>query len=338
MKKLALLALVIPVLAFVHACTDAGDPYIPEDTTPDPTTTDVTIDLTDMVGDWDNLHLDGALTGDTPVAMTQDGLRWSATVVDVEPGTYAYGVFHEDGTKALVAVLADQSVTVGDDLGVTGDTDVDLAPEAGTGFNMVVTNHNPAYTNIMIKGSMNEWAADITGSSADGVTFFLHVPAGLEAGSYEWGVIEDDGTEFGIWLLPPGSPNLTFDVDAEGVVTGQTTFEIASPQPVVTLTFNCDMNGYEGTYGTVQVRGTFNGWDTNPTLMADGDEDGIYSVTVDVEENSDVIFKFLLDGSTYEDVPPECGADDGFGGYNRSVSIGTADASYTASFGACPSS
>lgn len=334
MKKLALLTLAISVLALVYACTDAGDPYIPAQ---GDVTADVTVSVVDTRGDWDALYLDGTLTGGTPVAMSADGNVWSATVADLAPGSYGFGVFYDDGLKAMQPVLEDQTITVSETGAVSGDTELAVAPAAGTGFNLVVTNHNDAYTNIKIKGSMNEWTADVTGSSADGVTFFLHVPAGLDAGSYEWGVIEDDGSEFGIWLLPPGSPNLSFDVDAEGVVTGDLTFEIASPQPVVNLTFNCDMNAYEGSYTNVQVRGTFNGWDTNPTLMSDTDEDGIYSVTVEVEEGSAVIFKFLLDGSTYESVPSECGADDGFGGYNRSTTVGTEDASYTAPFGACPS-
>ena len=64
---------------------------------------------------------------------------------------------------------------------------------------------------------------------------------------------------------------------------------------------------------------------------------GIWSVVLDVEENSTVIFKFITDGSLYEDVPPACGADDGYGGYNRAVEIGTSPVVYTSPYAGCPS-
>jgi len=335
MKTFALLALSFGALArVIGACTDAGDPHIPP-LAPPATTTDVTITVTDLVGDWDNLHVDGDLTGDTPVAMTQDGIEWTATVADVAPGDYGFGLYWDDGLKAMQPVVEDLAIEVSEALVVSGDTAIDLAPAAGTGFNLVVINHNPAYVNIKIKGEMNAWTPDITGSSADGVTWFLHVDTGLAADNYEWGVIEDDGSEWGIWLLPPG-PNLNFDVDAEGVVTGDTTFEIPSPQPVTTLTLNCDMNAYEPAFEVVQVRGTFNGWDSTPTALSDADEDGVWTVELEVEQSTTVVFKFITNGANYESVPSECGVDDGYSGYNRTIDVGTEPATYTTAFGGCP--
>jgi hypothetical protein len=333
MKKLALIALALPLM-LLFGCTDAGDPYIPDQ---GDVTGDVAVMMTDMVGDWDALFVNGDLTGNSPVAMTQDGIMWMATVDDVAPGSYTYGIYFDDGTKALVAVVENQSVTVSETGTVSGDLEATVEPSAGTGFNLVVENHNPAYENIKFKGAYSDPAwevVDRTGESADGVYWYRHIDAGLAAGTYEYGVIEDDGTEFGIWLLPPG-PNLSFDVDAEGVVTGTTTFVIEAPQPMVELTLVCDMNDYQESYTVVQCRGTFNGWNETPTNMAD-QEDGTYAVTVEVEQNTEVIFKFLLDGATYENVPSDCGVDDGFGGFNRSFTVGTENVTFTAPFGGCP--
>ena len=339
MKKLALLALALPVLGLTFlACTDAGDPVVPDGG--GSTTTDVVVMVTDMVGEWDEngLYIRGDLTGDDNVSMSQDGLMWTATVDEVAPGDYTYAIYTDDGTKAEQEVRAGLSITVGEGLEVSGDTEVAIEAGAGTGFRLIVTNNNTeAYDNIKFKGSYDEWTTtERDGQSEDGVTVYRNIPAELAAGDYEWGVIHDDGTEFGVWLLPPGEPNLMFSKDAEGDVTGETTFEIASPQPVVNLTFNCDMTSHQGSFEVVQVRGTFNGWDTTPTSMTDPDEDGIYSVTVEAEQNSTQIFKFLLDGANYESVPAECGVDDGFGGYNRSLELGTDDTTFTAPYGACP--
>ena len=331
MRKLILLAFGVAALGLALGACDAGDPYIPGEAS-----TSATIRATDLVGDWDNLHLMGELTDEAPVAMTRDGLSWSATIAGLQPGSHGYGIYTEDGAgKALQPVVEDLVLTVSSDYNVGGDLQVTIEPAAGTGFNLVVYNNNPAYDNIKIKGEMNGWANEITGSNAAGTVFFLHVEAGLEADSYEWGVIEDDGSEFGIWLLPPG-PNLQFAVDGEGLVSGETTFTIASPQPTTTLTLNCDMNDFEGNFSTVSVRGTFNGWADAPTQMADDNEDGIYTVVLDVEQNEAVIFKFITDGANYENVPSDCGVDDGYGGFNRSVDVGADPVSFTAPFGGCP--
>ena len=141
---------------------------------------------------------------------------------------------------------------------MTGDTE-STESRGGNRLPHGGQQRNPAYKNILIKGAMNEWTPDITGYTDD-FRFFLDVAGGLAEGTYEWGVIEDDGSEWGIWLLPPG-PNLAVTVDSQGVPSGDLTFDIPSPQPVIRLTLNCDMNSFEGNYSTVQVRGTFNGWD-----------------------------------------------------------------------------
>lgn len=345
MKKLALLALAIPVLAFVFACTDAGDPYIPEDAVPDPTSTDVTITLMDMVGDWDNLHLDGELTGDQPVAMSQDGPMWSATVADVEPGAHGFGVYHDDGTKAMVAVLTDLSVTVSEGLAVSGDTEADLEPTAGTGLNLMVENHNPAFDNIKFKGAYtgDDWATvDRTGMSADGVWVYRHIEAGLDAASYEWGIIHDDGSEWGVWLIEGDNPSFT--VDAEGAVTGTTSYYIESPSPSVDVTFAVDMNAETVHADGVRLAGGFGAdgyadWSPGAIVMTDDDTDGVYTVTLTLSGDTHYEFKFL-NGASWdgeESVPAECGLDDGVSGaYNRFIDTVESDLTYSTAFGACP--
>ena len=98
------------------------------------------------------------------------------------------------------------------------------------------------------------------------------------------------------------------------------------------------MSAFEGTYSTVHVPRQFQ-WlghishQHEPTMT----RTGIYTVHRDGRAgNSDDIFKFITDGSNYEDVPSACGADDGYGGYNRSVSIGTEDYGFTTAWADCP--
>jgi hypothetical protein len=51
----------------------------------------------------------------------------------------------------------------------------------------------------------------------------------------------------------------------------------------------------------------------------------VYSTTIEVGQNEQVLFKFIngTDFINAEVVPFECGTDDGFGGYNRSVTTNT---------------
>lgn len=262
MKKLALLALLLPTVVLVNACTDAGDPYLPA------VIADATVTLNDMVGDWDNLHLNGALTGNTPVAMTQDGTTWTATVANLEAGTYGYGVFYEDGTKALLPVLENRSLTIDEAGDVSGDTAATLEPAGGTGFNLVLYNNNPAYDDIKFKGAYTDdgWATvDRTGENEALTVFYRHIDAGLAEGNYEWGALDDDGTEWGVWLIDGDNPS--FDVDATGAVSGTTTYTVAAPPPSADVTII--LTDYVGDYDNLHVDGALTG-DTPVAFSQDG--------------------------------------------------------------------
>ncbi len=65
--------------------------------------------------------------------------------------------------------------------------------------------------------------------------------------------------------------------------------------------------------------------------MTDPDGDGIYSVTVEMPLNQDLFYKFI-NGNDWAMAEASgdlaaCGVSDGFGGYNRSSSVGNADTS-----------
>jgi hypothetical protein len=80
------------------------------------------------------------------------------------------------------------------------------------------------YQALRIKGSMTDpqWA-DINLTEGDNSEW--KVTLNVLPGSYEWGITEDDGSEFGIWLLPAGN-NLMFSVSAEGTITGTISYTL----------------------------------------------------------------------------------------------------------------
>ncbi|HKK39886.1 MAG TPA: hypothetical protein VJ949_10745, partial [Cryomorphaceae bacterium] len=75
----------------------------------------------------------------------------------------------------------------------------------------------------------------------------------------------------------------------------------------------------------LHAAGTFNGF--APQAMVD-EGSGLYSLTTTVEEGSTVLWKYI-NGPTFDDevesVPSDCGADDGFGGFNRVLTMPSAD-------------
>ncbi|MBI5215945.1 MAG: T9SS type A sorting domain-containing protein [Ignavibacteriae bacterium] len=75
-------------------------------------------------------------------------------------------------------------------------------------------------------------------------------------------------------------------------------------------TFNVDMSikALKGTFNpvgsTVSVRGNFTNWGTNPITMTDGNNDSIYTVTVDIAGNEVLNFKFHYNpGDVWEGDP-----------------------------------
>jgi hypothetical protein len=78
----------------------------------------------------------------------------------------------------------------------------------------------------------------------------------------------------------------------------------------------------------VHVAGSFNNFSPTATMM-EGVLPGLFSVTVEVAQNQQIQYKFL-NGNSFdgeESVPFECGVDNGFGGYNRTITTDTSDVS-----------
>ena len=71
------------------------------------------------------------------------------------------------------------------------------------------------------------------------------------------------------------------------------------PDPIETVpvTFQVNMASYDGTYGSVNLNGSFAGWCGACIAMDDADGDGIYSVEVDMPLDT-VEYKFTVDGWT----------------------------------------
>ncbi|MFM7728853.1 MAG: phosphoribosylaminoimidazolesuccinocarboxamide synthase, partial [Flavobacteriales bacterium] len=107
--------------------------------------------------------------------------------------------------------------------------------------------------------------------------------------------------------------------------------------PTVMLTLTVEMTEVTISPMGVHVAGSFNNFSPTATLM-DELTPGVFRTIVEVGQNEQVFFKFI-NGDTFtgaEIVPFECGTDDGFGGFNRSVTTNTGDVAMpTVCFSSC---
>ena len=86
--------------------------------------------------------------------------------------------------------------------------------------------------------------------------------------------------------------------DSYGTCDG--TCNDAPAAPEVDVTFQVDMSQYTGTYGSVNINGSFNGWCGGCAAMTDGDADGIFDITIPLSLGT-YEYKFTLDGWTAQE-------------------------------------
>lgn len=82
------------------------------------------------------------------------------------------------------------------------------------------TDATEIYQNIKLKGEMSNW--DWVDMVQDG--FDWTVTLDIYPGTYEWGLLEDDGSLDGIWLII--GDNLEVTIDDEGNISGDTSYTI----------------------------------------------------------------------------------------------------------------
>ena len=120
----------------------------------------------------------------------------------------------------------------------------------------------------------------------------------------DWGAKED---LTGLSCADPGNFNDRILPAVTGPATYSTCFgqcstdgTCGSPPASYAVTFQVDMSEYTGTYGTVNLNGSFAGWCGGCIAMDDSDGDGVYSVSVDIAEGT-IEYKFTLDGWTAQE-------------------------------------
>jgi len=288
----------------------------------------------------------GAYGGWTEVPGYDDGTNgdavagdhiWSLKVDAAPSGSYEWGATSM-GVWLLVgnnpAFQTDAACTV------TGTTAYVIPLKKATvKVTLKVVDPNLNIPAISFKGSYGGWV-DVPGFD-DGTNgdvtagdhiWTLLVDAEVD-GSYEWGADRTDCAS-PAWIIQ--GPNPSFQVDAAGVITGQTTYGVPLQGTLHNVTFRVDMSNEIPSANGIFVSGNFEAcaWSKNVLQMTqDANHPGVYKLTVQLA-GGDYQYKYF-NGNTGDDVAeangasPDplifisggCGVANGLGQSNRSLNL-----------------
>jgi phage gp45-like len=269
-----------------------------------------------------------------------------ATVNAQEDGVFEDAVFESDGTMT-VTVTNDVSVNYGDITFVFACA----APQTAVTFNVDMSNYGLADGDtVHVNGEFTGWCGDcgynvMSDDNGDGI---YSLTLQLDQGSYFWkytvnGWNDQEGFSEAIDGCTANN-NGNFD---RQVVVGAEAVEVsycyntceaagACPVPAETydVTFSVDTSNYnngEGIADTDQlyVSGTLNGWSGQANPMSDDDGDGIWEVTIALEDG-DYEYKFTMNNWAVQEEFGAIGAVEGCtveaGGFvNRSLTVAGQD-------------
>ena len=187
-----------------------------------------------------------------------------------------------------------------------------------TTFNVDMTCAPEGFTDVFVTGPWCGWCANdtyntMTDSDGDGV-YSVTVADLVGTVEYKYAINGFDDQENLVNDMVDGAscaPVTDFSgyanrqVAADGTAndfygTCDGTCNDVPVAPAVDVTFQVDMSQYQGTYGTVNINGSFNGWCGSCATMTDEDEDGVYSLTIGLSPAT-YEYKFTLDGWTAQE-------------------------------------
>ena len=215
-----------------------------------------------------------------------------------------------------------------------------LGAQAQTTFNVDMTCAPEGFENVFVTGPWCGWCANDTYNTMtdpDGDGVYTVEVADLEGVvEYKYAIngfadqenlVNDmvDGATCAPVTDYSGYANRQIDAgsvsnDYYGTCDG--TCNDTPPPPGGTVLFRVDMSEYAGTYGTVNLNGSFNGWCGACATMIDDDGDMVFELPVDLPGGT-VEYKFTLDGWTaqeeFTDGDPCTSTIDGY--INRTLDV-----------------
>ena len=315
---------------------------------------DYTVAATAPAGEVASVTINATMENNYDFIYVTDGAG-NALNADQTTGAFTDAVYSSSDGTISVNVTNDGSVQNGDvTLAFTC-----AAAQANVTFTVNTANITVGENGMYLGGGVFGGANAVAMSDADGDgTWEVTVAMDLgTTGNYtllnspandgDWGAKEDisgqecaDADNFNDRILPAIEGDMTIQH-----CFGSCESDGTCPEPSSTsaVTFNVNMNAYSGSQYenfTVNLNGSFAGWCGDCIAMTDDDGDGIWTVTVDLEDGS-YEYKFTVNGWSDQEFwnvgeGPAC--TEIFGDFvNRPLTVASADQTLeTVFFNMCP--
>nr|NQU90745.1 T9SS type A sorting domain-containing protein [Bacteroidota bacterium] len=316
------------------------------------------VDLSEQTVSPNGVHIAGTFQGWNP---------GSTAMTDAGGGIYTYtatfqsGYYHE--YKFMNGITWDDAEFIPDPCAFNGNrfltipdvnTVVDVVcfasceacpppPEADITFQVDMSNEMVSINGVHISGTFNGFDPAATPMTDMGNNVYAVTLTLTEGDEHMYRFVNGNdvtGTEVvppecsqedGLRVLTVPGINTTLDLVCFGSCGP------CIPPPEVNIIFNVDMSNETVSPDGVHLAGSFQGWDPTTTEMTETDA-GVYAVTLILVAGDHHTYKFI-NGITFDDeenVPAECGEENGVGSYDRFIDIPENDSSLLAvCFGSC---
>ncbi len=178
-------------------------------------------------------------------------------------------------------------------------------------FKVDMSEYTGTYSGVFVNGTFNGWCGScnpMTDANNDDV---YEVTLNLAVDSFEFKFTTDGWTDQENFVggeactkTSGGSTN-RFEIVTGNTVLPEVCWNSCSacsgtPPTGNDITFKVDMADYSGTYDTVYVNGTFNGWCGACNPMTDANNDDVWELTINLPDSS-FEFKYTVDGWSDEE-------------------------------------
>jgi len=315
----------------------------------DPVNVTFRVDMSNEIVSPDGVHIAGLFQGwnpsTTPMTDAGDGI-WEITI---EFAANQYTEFkYINGAEFAFVELVPEECGVDDfnggfnrfltvpqsdivlDLVCFGSCVECVVPvEVEVTFQVDMTNEIVSADGVHIAGSFQGWQSDVSQMTHIGNNVYSYTTLLIEGNYYEFKYINGNSFDFAenVPVECNQNGNRFLIVPEDGVVLEPVCFSgCGECLLLVAITFSVDMSQQEVSPDGVHLVGDFQYWDPQATPMTFVG-DGIYSVEVILPAGTYQTYRYI-NGNSYEtgiieNVPEECGVEDGFGGMKRFLDVPT---------------
>jgi len=305
------------------------------------------VDMSNETVSPDGVHLAGLFQGWNPSTTPMTNVSGGIWELTIEFAANQYTEFkYINGNEFAFSEMVPEECGVDDNFGgfnrfltvPQSDVILDLVcfgscaecivpVEVEVTFQVDMTNEIVSADGVFIAGSFQGWQSDVSQMTHIGNNVYSYTTLLIEGNYYEFKYINGNSFDFAesVPFECNQNGNRFLTVPLDGTVLDPVCFGGCGECPLlVAITFSVDMSQQEVSPDGVHLVGDFQNWNPTATPLTHQGE-GIYTVEVILPAGTYQTYRYI-NGNSYEtgiieNVPEECGVEDGFGGMKRYLDV-----------------